>query len=102
MDSDACRVGIRAILIQNNRPVAYYSESIKGSSLTLSTYKREMLAIVKAIQKWQLYLLGKLFVIWIDYLSLKYLLGNWRVYTPTIYVTKKYTMEQLNNRKRNN
>ncbi|KAL6313963.1 hypothetical protein AAG906_011693 [Vitis piasezkii] len=43
---------IRQILSQNNRPIAYFSEALKRLALLLSTYEKEMLAIVKSIQKW--------------------------------------------------
>jgi hypothetical protein len=66
IECDACGVGIGAVLSQNNRPLAYYSEALKGSTLTLSTYEKEMLAIVKAIKKWRPYLLGKPFVVHTD------------------------------------
>jgi hypothetical protein len=48
---DACRIGIGVVLSQNNHPMAYFSEALKGSTLTLSTYEKEMLAIVKSIKK---------------------------------------------------
>ncbi|XP_034899932.1 uncharacterized protein [Populus alba] len=39
------RVGIGAVLSQNNCPIAYFNEALKGSTLTLSIYEKEMLAI---------------------------------------------------------
>ncbi|KAL6340300.1 hypothetical protein AAG906_040737 [Vitis piasezkii] len=54
-------IGLDAILTQQNRLVAYFSKTLKDSALTLSTYEKEMLAIVKAIKKWRPYLLGKPF-----------------------------------------
>jgi len=81
IECDASGIGLGAILSQQNQPVAYFSEALKGSSLTLSTYEKEMLAIVKAIQKWRPYLLGKPFTIRTDQRSLKYLLEQ-RITTP--------------------
>nr|GEV88657.1 transposon Ty3-G Gag-Pol polyprotein [Tanacetum cinerariifolium] len=52
----------KRVLSQNNKPVAYFSEALKGSASQLSTYEKEMLAMVKAIQKWRLYLLVKKFL----------------------------------------
>jgi len=66
VESDACGVGIGAILIQEDRLIAFYGEALKGSSLALSTYEKEMLAIVKAIRKWHTYLLGKPFIVRTD------------------------------------
>lgn len=82
VESDASGVGLGAILIQEERPVAFYSEALKGTALALSTYDKEMLAIVKAIRKWRPYLLGRPFIVRTDQRSLKYLLEQ-RITTPT-------------------
>jgi len=74
MECDASGIGLGAILTQNNQPVVYFSEALKGSALALSTYEKEMLAIVKVVQKWRPYLLGKMFTIRTNQKSLKYLL----------------------------
>ncbi|PON61216.1 LOW QUALITY PROTEIN: hypothetical protein TorRG33x02_282370 [Trema orientale] len=60
---------------------AYFSEALKGSALALSTYEKEMLAIIKSIRKWRPYLLGKPFTVHTDQKSLKYLLEQ-RITTP--------------------
>ena len=74
IECDASGIGIGAILTQYNHPVAYFNEALKGSALALSTYQKEMLAVVKAIKKWRPYLLGKPFTVRTDHRSLKYLL----------------------------
>jgi len=81
VECDASGIRLGAILSQQDQPVAYFSEALKGSSLNLSTYEKEMLAIVKAIQKWRPYLLGKPFTVRTDQRSLKYLLEQ-RTTTP--------------------
>ena len=81
IECDASGIGIGAVISQNNRPVAYFSEALKRSALLLSTYEKEMLAIVKSIQKWRPYLLGKPFTVRTDQRSLKYLLEQ-RITTP--------------------
>lgn len=47
---------------------------MKGNKLSLSTYEKELLALVVAVKKWRPYLLGRPFVIKIDDHSLKYML----------------------------
>jgi len=61
---------------------AYYSEAFKGKSTLLSTYDKEMLAVVKAVRKWRPYLLDRSFVIKTDRRSLKYL-SEQRLTTPS-------------------
>ena len=82
VECDACGDGLGAILSQDNQPIAYYSEALKGKARLLSTYDKEMLAVVKAVRKWRPYLLGRTFVIKTDHQSLKYLLEQ-RLTTPS-------------------
>jgi hypothetical protein len=60
--------------MQEGRPLAYLSQGLKGKNLFLSTYEKELLALVMAVRKWRHYLLGQTFVVRTDQQALKYLL----------------------------
>ena len=76
IEFDASNIGIKAILLQEGHPIAYFSEKLKGSHLNYSTYDKELYALVRTLQNWQHYLFPKEFVIHSDHESLKYLKGQ--------------------------
>ncbi|XP_058006772.1 uncharacterized protein LOC131182140 [Hevea brasiliensis] len=76
IECDASGVGIGAVLKQERRPIAYFSEKLSGATLNYSTYDKEMYALVRALETWQHYLWPKEFVIHSDHGSLKYLKGQ--------------------------
>ena len=82
IESDTYDNGIGVVLFQDEHPIAFTNKSISGMNLTTSTYEKEMMAILHAVQKWQPYLLGNHFCINIDHKSLKYFLKQW-VSSPT-------------------
>lgn len=61
IECDASSGGIKVILMQEWRPFAYLSQGLKGKSLFLSTYEKELLDLVMAIRKWRHYIFGQTF-----------------------------------------
>ncbi|XP_004296076.1 PREDICTED: uncharacterized protein LOC101299658 [Fragaria vesca subsp. vesca] len=82
VETDTCGSGIGAVLSQEKRPVAYLSKALSPSHQTLSTYDKEMMAILFAVGKWRHYLLGNRFTILTDHQTLRHLLTQ-RISTPS-------------------
>uniref|UniRef100_A0A2N9JBK9 CCHC-type domain-containing protein n=1 Tax=Fagus sylvatica TaxID=28930 RepID=A0A2N9JBK9_FAGSY len=76
IECDASGIGIRAVLMQEKWPIAYFSEKLNGAVLNYPTYDKELYALVRALETWQHYLWPKEFVIHTDHESLKHLKGQ--------------------------
>ena len=74
IECDASGKGLGAVLMQQGRPIAFHSQELKGRNLGLSTYERELLALVIAVKRWRAYLVGRPFIVRTDQQSLKYTL----------------------------
>ncbi|GJY94661.1 putative mitochondrial protein [Tanacetum coccineum] len=81
VETDASGKGIGAVLCQNSHPIAYRSKTLSSRHQALSTYEKEFLAVVAALDKWKGYLLDRHFKIKTGHFSLKYLLKQ-KLTTP--------------------
>ena len=73
IECDASGIGIGGVLLQEGKPVAYFSEKLNGPHLNYSVYDKELYALVRVLEVWHHYLLPKEFVIHSDHEALKYL-----------------------------
>jgi hypothetical protein len=59
LECNACGIGIGAVLMQDGKPIAYYSEKLHGHILNYSTYDKELYALVRSLEIWRHYLWPK-------------------------------------------
>jgi hypothetical protein len=70
---DACDLAIGGILLQESRPVAYYSRNLQGPELRGSAFDKEMLGVIAGLREWRCYREGRPFVIETDHQPNTYL-----------------------------
>lgn len=74
VETDACSKGIGVVLMQEGKPLAFFSKALGPKNLGLSTYEKEYLAVLSAVDRWKHYLQSGHFIILTDHQSLKFLL----------------------------
>ncbi|PKI66846.1 hypothetical protein CRG98_012852 [Punica granatum] len=73
VECDASGVGVGAVLSQEKRPVAFFSEKLNDTRRKWSTYDNEFYAVFRSLKHWEHYLIGKEFILYSDHQALKYL-----------------------------
>lgn len=56
IETDASGTGVGAVLMQQSHPLAFLSKSLSPHLQGLSTYEKEYLAILMAVEQWRSYL----------------------------------------------
>ena len=69
---DASMYGVGAILVQDGKPVAFYSKKFTKEQVNYSTYEQEFTAVVQALRVWRCYLEGVRFTLYTDHQPLIY------------------------------
>jgi hypothetical protein len=77
IERDASRNGLGAILLQQGRPIPYFSKALSDENLTKLAYEKELMAVALVIQHWWPYILGRWFKVCTDKKNLKQLLLQW-------------------------
>ena len=70
---DASGEAIGAILSQEDKTIAYFSEKLNDVRKKYSSYDKEFYAIVQSLKKWRHYLFPKEFIMYSDNHALQYI-----------------------------
>ena len=66
LQTDASDNGVGAVLLQGGHPLAFVSKALGPRTRGLSTYEKEFLAILMAVEQWRSYLQHAEFTIFTD------------------------------------
>jgi hypothetical protein len=72
LETDAYKSVLGAVLMQEGRPIAFFSQCLGPKTDAMSVYEKEALAILHALKKWRHFFLGNQVIIKTDQQALKY------------------------------
>jgi len=72
LETDASDTSLGAVLMQDGHPLAFLSKPLCPKNQALSTYEKECMAILMAVEKWRPYLQHKEFITKTDHKGLLY------------------------------
>jgi hypothetical protein len=81
IETDASSTGIGVVLQQDGHPLGFVSQALGPRNLGLSTYEKEYIAILLAVDQWCAYLQHSEFMIYTDQRNLSHLIEQ-RLHTP--------------------
>jgi transposase InsO family protein len=73
LHTDASDVGVGAILFQKGHPIGYFSKKFSDVQTRYANTDHEMLAVVLAVEHFQIYLEGTKFILYTDHMALKWM-----------------------------
>lgn len=56
VETNACDIVMGAVLMQEGRPIAFFSKALGEKNKHLSIYEKEFLALILAVDRWRPYL----------------------------------------------
>jgi transposase InsO family protein len=74
IETGASGFGIGVVLMQQGKPITFYSQSLGPKAFAQSVYHKEALPILQALKKWTHYVLGSKLIIKNDQQSLKHMM----------------------------
>ena len=82
VECDASGSVIGVVLVQEGKPITFFSEKLNDAKKKYFVYDQELYAIVQALKQWRHYFIPKEFILYTNHKALKYLGNqhklNWR------------------------
>jgi hypothetical protein len=90
MCTDACKEGLRGVLMQEGRVIFYESRKLNKHETNYVTHDLELAAIVHDLKMWRHYLMGMIFILMTDHCGLGHFF-----YQPKLNARKSRWMDLL-------